>query len=101
MAKKSVIARERKREKTVARFASKRKVLKNLINDVSKSYEERMEAQVKLQELPRDASPIRLRARCRISGRPRGVYRKFGLSRNFLRKLGMAGDIPGLRKSSW
>ncbi len=101
MPKKSVIARERKREKTVAKYATKRKRLKAIIADMTKPYEERQQAQVQLQSQPRDACPARLRNRCCLTGRPHGVYSKFGLSRNFLRKLGMNGEIPGIVKSSW
>ena len=101
MAKKSMIAREIKRQKTVERFASKRAVLKKIISDSSSSDEEKYLAREKLHKLPRDASPIRLQRRCQITGRPHAVYRKFGLSRNKLRELAMNGDIPGLVKSSW
>ena len=101
MAKKSMIAREIKRQKTVERFASKREVLKKIISDSSSSDEEKYLAREKLQKLPRDASPIRLQRRCQITGRPHAVYRKFGLSRNKLRELAMNGDVPGLVKSSW
>ena len=101
MAKNSMIAREHKRTRTVKRFAAKRTGLKAIINDKTKSDEERYEAQLKLQTLPRDASPTRQRNRCRITGRPHGFYRKFGLSRNKLREAAMRGDIPGLVKASW
>lgn len=101
MAKNSMIAREHKRTRTVKRFAAKRDGLKAIINDRSKSDEERYAAQLKLQTLPRDASPTRQRNRCRITGRPHGFYRKFGLSRNKLREAAMRGDIPGLVKASW
>ena len=101
MAKVSMIEREKKRTKTVARFAEKRATLKAIIANVNSSDDERWEAQVKLQKLPRDASPSRQRRRCRLSGRPHGVYRKFGLCRNFLREAAMRGDVPGLTKASW
>ena len=101
MAKKSMIARENKRLKMVKKFSKKRFELKSIINDVSKSEEEKDIAMKKLQKLPRDASPVRLQRRCQITGRPHAVYRKFGLSRNKLRELAMKGDVPGLVKASW
>lgn len=101
MAKKSMIEREQKRAKMVAKYAKKRIELKKASVDMSLSFEERMEALEKLHKLPRNASPVRQQNRCRLTGRPHGVYRKFGLSRNMLRKLAMQGDIPGLRKASW
>jgi len=101
MAKKSMIARETKRTETVAKFAEKRKALKSVVASASASDEEIWEAQQKLQKLPRDASPSRQRRRCRLTGRPHGVYRKFGLCRNKLREAAMRGDLPGLVKSSW
>lgn len=101
MAKKSMIARELKRTKTVARYAAKRAQLKAIIVDPKVSDEEKWDAQVALQKLPRDASPVRQRRRCQITGRPHGVYRKFGLCRNKLREAAMRGDVPGLVKSSW
>lgn len=101
MAKSSMIAREAKRTKTVAKYAKKREELKATIKDANVSYEERMEAQQQLQKLPRDASPSRGRRRCSITGRPHGVYRKFALCRNKLREHTMRGDVPGLRKGSW
>ena len=101
MAKKSMIERERKRAKTVARFAKKRTELKKIISSVNSSEEERTQAQMKLQKLPRDASPSRMRNRCSITGRPKGYYRKFGLGRNKLREETMQGNIPGLSKASW
>jgi len=101
MAKKSMIAREQKRTQTVARFAAKRSALKAILGDVNASDEDKWDAQVKLQKLPRDASPVRQRRRCQITGRPHGVYRKFGLCRNKLREAAMRGDVPGLVKSSW
>jgi len=101
MAKKSMVAREQRRIKTVARFAQKRAILKELIKSPGTSNEDRYNAQRKLQQLPRDASPSRLQRRCAITGRPHAVYRKFGLCRNKIRELAMKGDIPGLVKSSW
>jgi small subunit ribosomal protein S14 len=101
MAKKSMIAREHKRTKTVARYAAKRAALKAILADTQVSDDEKWDAQVKLQKLPRDASPVRQRRRCQITGRPHGVYRKFGLCRNKLREAAMRGDVPGLVKSSW
>ena len=101
MAKKSMIAREHKRAQTVAKYAAKRAQLKETINNFDASDEERWEAQIQLQKLPRNASPVRQRRRCQITGRPHGVYRKFGLCRNKLREAAMRGDVPGLVKSSW
>ena len=101
MAKTSVVNRELKRRKTVAKFAAKRAAIIAAINDQSLSEEDRAAARAKLQALPRNASPTRLRNRCELTGRPRGVYRKFGLGRNKLREIAMRGEIPGLTKSSW
>ena len=101
MAKVSMIARENKRIKMVQKFAKKREELKKVISDMNLSDEERYEARLKLQKLPRDASPVRLQRRCQITGRPHAVYRRFGLSRNKLRELAKNGDVPGLVKSSW
>jgi len=101
MAKKSMLAREKKRTKTVARYAAKRAELKKIINSPASSTEQVDEAVIKLQKLPRDASPARQQTRCRITGRPHGVYRKFGLCRNKIREAAMRGDIPGLVKASW
>jgi len=101
MAKKSMIEREKKRSKTVQRCAEKRAELKAIIANSKSSDEERFEAMARLQKLPRNASPSRLRNRCGISGRPNGYYRKFGLARNKLREATMEGNIPGLRKASW
>lgn len=101
MAKKSMIERERRRAKTVKRYAKKRATLKAVIRSVSSSDEERLEALAKLNALPRDASPTRQRNRCAITGRPHGYYRKFGLARNKLREAAMKGEIPGLTKASW
>ena len=101
MAKKSMIAREVKRIKTVAKYADKRAALKKIINDESISSEERYDARIKFQKLPRNASPSRVVRRCQVTGRPHAVYRKFGLSRIKHREAAMRGDIPGLVKSSW
>ena len=101
MARTSVIEREKKRARIVAKYAAKRKQLKAVIADRSASDDERWQAQLQLQQLPRNASPVRLRRRCGQTGRPRGVYRKFGLGRNKLREAAMRGDVPGLVKASW
>ena len=101
MAKKSMLAREAKRAKTAARFAQKRAELKAVIKNPESSAEMIDVAVLKLQQLPRDASPTRKQRRCRVSGRPHAVYRKFGLGRNKLREAAMRGDVPGLVKSSW
>ena len=101
MAKKSMLERERKRAKTVQRFAKKRAEIKRVISSASSSDEERAAAMAMLRKLPRDASPSRLRNRCAITGRPKGYYRKFGLGRNKLREETMQGNIPGLGKASW
>lgn len=101
MAKTCMVNREAKRAKTVKKYAAKRAELKRAIANPKLSFEERMTAQAALQKLPRDASPVRQRNRCALSGRPRGVYRKFGLARNKLREATMRGDVPGLRKASW
>ena len=96
-----MVQREKKRAQTVAKFAVKRAALKAVISDVEASDEDRWEAIQKLQQLPRDASPVRQRNRCRITGRPHGVYSKFGLCRNKLREAAMRGEVPGLVKASW
>ena len=101
MAKVSMKNRERKREETVAKYATRRAELKAIIKNPNISDDERWEAQVQLQKLPRDASPVRLRNRCQITGRPHGVLRKFQMSRIKLREAGMRGDVPGLTKASW
>lgn len=101
MAKKSMIARELKRTRTVEKFAVKRAELKEIILNTDSSEEQVWEAQVKLQKMPRDASSSRQRRRCQITGRPHGVYRKFGLCRHKLREAAMRGDVPGLVKASW
>lgn len=101
MAKKSMIAREVKRQRAAQRYADKRERLKAVINDRSASPEQIDEAMTALQKLPRDASPARQQRRCRVSGRPHAVYRKFGLCRNKLREAVMRGDVPGIVKASW
>ena len=101
MAKTSMVNRDIKRTKLVKKYAAKRAELKALVLSPTASYEEKMEAQAKLQKLPRDASPVRQRNRCELSGRPRGVYRKFGLGRNKLRDLALKGEVPGIIKASW
>lgn len=101
MAKLALINREEKRAKTVAKYAAKRAALVAVINNVSLSEEERMDARLKLQQLPRNASPSRQRNRCALTGRPRGVFRKFGLCRNKLREIAMRGEVPGMTKASW
>ena len=101
MAKTSMVNRETKRTKLVKQFANKRDALKKIISSVDASYDDKMEAVVKLQKLPRDSSPARQRNRCILTGRSRGVYAKFGLGRNKLREATMRGDVPGLRKASW
>ncbi len=101
MAKTNMVEREKRRERTVKKYASKRTQLKELIRSPKTSPEDRMAAQARLQSLPRDASPSRQRRRCQITGRSRGVYRKFGLSRVKIREVAMRGEIPGLTKASW
>ena len=101
MAKKSMLEKNARRERTVKRFAAKRAALKELIRNPKTGEEERAAAQQKLQALPRNANPIRVRHRCAITGRTRGFYRKFGLGRTKLREATMSGEIPGLRKASW
>jgi small subunit ribosomal protein S14 len=101
MAKESMIQRENKRTRTVAKYAKKRAELKAIINSATAEYEEKELAALKLQKLPRNAMPVRQRNRCNITGRPHGYYRKFGLGRNKLREAAMRGDIPGLVKASW
>ncbi len=101
MAKTSMVEREKKRTKLVAKYAQKRAAIKAVIANVDSSPEERWEAQLQLQKLPRDSSASRQRRRCQITGRPHGVYRKFGLCRNKLREAAMRGDVPGLVKASW
>ena len=101
MAKVSMVNREKRRTKLVAKYSSKRADLKAIITNPDVSFEDQQDAMFRLQKLPRDSSPVRQRNRCAISGRPRGFYRKFGLGRNKLREAAMRGDIPGLRKASW
>lgn len=101
MAKKSMVERERKRAQLVDRYAGRRAELKAVIHSARSSEEERFDAQLQLQKLPRDSSPVRKRNRCRATGRPHGYYNKFGLARNKLREAAMRGDVPGLTKSSW
>ena len=101
MAKTSMVEREKRRAKTVQKYAAKRAQLKELIRDPRTSEEARAEAQTKLQKQPRDASAARGRNRCALTGRPRGVYRKFGLARTKIREVANRGEIPGLVKSSW
>jgi small subunit ribosomal protein S14 len=101
MAKTSLINREEKRAKMVAKYAAKRAELIEQINNTKLSDEERMAARIKLQQLPRNASPVRQRNRCTLTGRPRGVFRKFGLARNKLREVAMRGEVPGMTKASW
>ena len=101
MAKLALVLRDQKRRKTVAKFKTKRAALIEIIQDSRASDEAREEARAKLQRLPRDASPVRLRNRCALTGRPRGVYSKFGLGRNKLRDLALKGEIPGVIKASW
>lgn len=101
MAKTSVVEREARRARTVQQYAARRAELKRILRDPAVSDEEKDSARIRLQKLPRDASPVRLRNRCSLTGRPHGFYRKFGLGRNKLREAAMRGDIPGLVKSSW
>ncbi|MEO9275891.1 30S ribosomal protein S14 [Marinomonas sp. 5E14-1] len=101
MAKISMIQREAKRTRLVAKYAEKRAALKAIISDVNASDDEKWEATLKLQALPRDSSSSRQRNRCQVTGRPHGVYRRFGLSRIKLREAAMRGDVPGLKKASW
>ena len=101
MAKLSLINRQAKREKLVAKFAGKRAALQAIIDDSTKSHDEQMAARLSLQQLPRNANPTRLRERCALTGRPRGTFRKFGLGRTKLREYAMRGEIPGVVKASW
>jgi small subunit ribosomal protein S14 len=101
MAKTSLMQREDKREKLVAKYAKKYAELKAIIDDAKKSDDERYAARLELQKLPRNANPTRLRNRCELTGRPRGTFRKFGLARNKIRELAFKGDIPGVIKASW
>jgi small subunit ribosomal protein S14 len=101
MAKTSVVNRDAKRRATVKKYAAKRKELLEIINNQRVSQEDRYAARLKMQQLPRDASPVRLRNRCALTGRPRGVYKKFGLARAKLRDIALRGEIPGVIKASW
>ena len=101
MAKLCMTKREEKRRNLVEKFKTKRLALNEIINNVSASREERSEARNKLQSLPRNSSPVRLRNRCALTGRPRGVYSKFGIARGKLRELMLAGEVPGITKASW
>ena len=101
MAKRSVVNREGKRRKLVAKYEARRQELKRIIRNQETTYEEREDAQKRLNALPRNSCPVRLQNRCRLTGRPHGYYRKFGLGRNKLREAAMGGDIPGLTKASW
>ncbi|UCD67053.1 MAG: 30S ribosomal protein S14 [Betaproteobacteria bacterium] len=101
MAKKALINRENRRRNTVSKFASKRGELMAVLKSSSASAEEKAAAREKLQKMPRNASPVRLRNRCALTGRPRGVFKKFGLARNKLREIALRGEIPGLIKASW
>ena len=101
MAKTALIQRELKREKLVAQYAKKYEELKAIANDAKKSDEERSQARLALQKLPRNANPTRQRARCELTGRPRGTFRQFGLARNKIREMAFTGDIPGVIKASW
>ncbi|MDH3715754.1 MAG: 30S ribosomal protein S14 [Gammaproteobacteria bacterium] len=101
MAKRSMLMRERKRTKLVKKYAAKRDALKKIIGGADATIDERVQAAASLQKLPRDSSPVRQRNRCRLTGRPHGYYRKFGLGRNKLREAAMRGDVPGLCKASW
>jgi small subunit ribosomal protein S14 len=101
MAKTSVVNRDKKRREIVKKYAARRKELLEITGNQKLSQEERYAAREKLQKLPRDASPVRLRNRCALTGRPRGVYRKFGLARGKLRILALHGEVPGVIKASW
>ena len=101
MAKLAVINRQAKREAMVKKYAEKRKQLRSMLQDPKATDDAKDQARAKLQALPRDASPVRLRNRCAITGRPRGTFRKFGLARNKLREIAMRGEIPGITKASW
>ena len=101
MAKTALVNRDKKRRKTVKKYAARRKELMEILSSQRTSSEERYAARIRLQQLPRDASPVRLRNRCALTGRPRGVYKKFGLARAKLRDIAMRGEIPGVIKASW
>ena len=101
MAKLSVVNREARRRRLVAKYAARRTALKDIIRNPESTYDEREEAQRRLNALPRNSSPVRVQNRCRLTGRPHAYYRKFGLGRNKLREAVMNGDVPGLVKASW
>ena len=101
MAKQSQVLRDQKRKKLIAKYAEKRAALRKILNDPDVSIEEKLEAQNQFAKLPRNSCPTRLKRRCEVSGRPRGYYRKFGISRIALRELALQGMLPGVRKSSW
>jgi small subunit ribosomal protein S14 len=101
VAKTSLIEREKKRTALVKKYAVRRAELIAIIEDQSRSEEDRYQARLKLQQLPRNANPTRLRNRCELTGRPRGTFRKFGLARNKLREIAMRGEVPGMTKASW
>jgi small subunit ribosomal protein S14 len=101
MAKTCLIEREQKRRDTVKKYAAKREALTAIMNDTKASPEDRRDARLKLQSLPRNSSPVRLRNRCALTGRPRGVFSKFGIARGKLRELMMRGEVPGVTKASW
>jgi len=101
MARQSIVNREQKRRKAVRKFAAKRNELMTVLKSSSASEEDKAQAREKLQKLPRDSSPVRLRNRCALTGRPRGVFKKFGLARGKLREIALRGEIPGVIKASW
>lgn len=101
MARKSIIERDKKRKELVAKYAERRAELREAVKNLKLSPEERQEAMVKLQQLPRDSANTRIRNRCKMTGRPRGYYRKFGMARNELRKVMLRGEAPGIVKASW
>jgi small subunit ribosomal protein S14 len=101
VAKLALIEREKKRARLAQKFSAKRAALKAIIEDTSKSEDERYEARLALQQLPRNANPTRQRNRCDLTGRPRGTFRKFGLARNKIREIAFRGEIPGVTKASW
>lgn len=101
MTRKALVERELKRTNLVIKFASKREALMTIINDFTKTDEEKFEARLSLQKLPRNSSPVRHRNRCALTGRPRGTFRKFGIARNKLRELALKGEVPGVIKASW
>jgi len=101
MAKLALINRDEKRREMVKKYSAKRVALLAVVNDANRTDEERFEARLKIQALPRNSSPVRLRNRCKLTGRPRGVYRKFGLGRSKLRDFVMRGEVPGMTKASW